>query len=146
MDFLCERGKVSHAVELAEMRAQSWRGLKRNLIENGICLKKHSYEPYKIHAKALPLLSLLLAKPPAEPNTVIPRWRIQLPRRAAIGSSVIALLSAENTIIEYVLTRTLTKRRVRTFELSLPGLAALSVARFKRPDEFVATLHSVGYL
>ncbi len=130
---------------LANLRQEAWEALKQNLRENGVHLRQLSTEPYNIHANGMPLMHFVLALPVNSGGSG-PVWQIRPPRPSAIGRSVIAMMSHDDKVIEYVISGRLRKTPVKRFLMTLPMLASTSLARFKTPPEFATALRSTGYL
>ena len=60
---------------------------------------------------------------------------------------LLAVLSQDKTIVrEYVICRKLNKNLAKRFEINLPTLARISLARFNSPADFFSTLNSIGYV
>jgi hypothetical protein len=139
---------VSKRSMLASYRHKAWRELKQNLRDNGLHVTSKSYYPYKIAVKGAPLFNFVLAHRVSlrAPCTRGPVWEIRPPRRSPITSSVVAMLSSDGAVIEYVITRALRMLPTRRFTLTLPVLAYVGMARFKSPSQFYESLKAIGYL
>lgn len=133
---------ISKRRMLADLRRELWECLKANLRQNGIRLRKRSYEEYKIHAGSTRLLNFVLAQRIDNAATG-PLWCVRVPRPAPIGASVIGIVSSDGKIIEYIITGCLRKTPVKSIMLSIPFLARVALARFSSPEQFADALRTI---